>query len=676
MNEIAKTGHANIKEHSTGTGNDWYDCGIRFCLYAMAAAVPAIFTPALQSVFSMPKLIVLRLLTAMIMLLFGCKIYVEGKVSYGKSKLNILLLVYGVVSILNTIFSITPFTSIYGAENHFTGIFTVLNFLLLPFFVYNFLCEEKTVKIFIKISLWTAGILAFYGLLQYAGVFNGIFNWTQDPADRVFGTVGQSNHFGAYLGMNFLLGVFFFTYVKKNKSRWLLGLGLLLMLVTLCLTASRGAIFATFFALLVCGLIAAIRNYAHLKLFFKKTAIKIVIGIILLLVAAGLVTGQIQKLSVVERTVGTVNFVSQGNIPDRLSWWLSTLQMIKDRPLLGFGLSAYRDIYNAYRRTDYVAPGPGEQQDLITPEAAHNEYLDIAATQGLIGLAAFLAIIIFIFWKLDELTTFNKRIDDDFYLALGVKGAIMVYLVQVFVSFGVITTLTFFFLLLGLAAAIAAQASKVKTFTLGAAARFALSFILILLCCLLTYMTLKEGLAEYYYKQAQVDEAGGNLRAAIEDYQRAALTRPGEYAYLQAFGDFALKNSKWPGLTLDARAKMLLLAEANYSSAAAVNPHHPSTFYNLGIVQLELYKMTGKNEYLQTGAGNLKQAVALAVNNPMYPYQAAKALLGLYHGSPEAYQYLTKALQIRPGYRDAEQLLKQIGTPDIAAPATATQSKF
>jgi O-antigen ligase len=655
----------------------WYDRSIRFCLYALVAAMPAVFCTYFHTAFALPKLAILRFLTAAIIALWGCKVFVEGKFYWRISKLNIFLLVYGLVSIVTTILSIAPLTSFYGTQGRFVGIVTMLNLLLLPFFVYNFLKDAKVIAKFTKISLIVAAIMALYGLAQYFGITAYLFRWNADTSERVFGTIGHGNHFGAYLGMNILLGIFLLPYIRTARAKLLPVTGLMLMCVTLVLTASRGALFATIFAAAVCGLIAAIKNWGSVKSFLKRLPVIIALCILGLLLAGSMITGQFRQIPLVERTAGTIEFIRQGNVPDRLSWILSSLEMIKDRPIFGFGLSTYRDIYNAYRRTDYIVPGPGDMQDLITPEAAHNEYLNIAATQGLAGLAAFLVIVIFVFYRLDRITSFAKKTGSSFYLALGIKGALMVYLVQVFVSFGEITTLTIFYLFLGLGAVVAAteqesQVAHLKIFRLKAAAKYLLSFGMILVCCLIGYMTFKEAAAEYFYKQAIVRGASGDLRGAIENFQRTVLAKPGDYAYYAAFGDFALKNADRPALNTDTQLKMLLLADANYQNAVAVNPHHPSVFYNMAVGELQLYKMTGQKSYFDAGAQNLERAVILAVNNPLYPYQAAKALLGtgLEGIGLKAEQYFKQALLIRPGYSDAETWLKQL-TSSTPAPRTA-----
>jgi O-antigen ligase len=68
---------------------------------------------------------------------------------------------------------------------------------------------------------------------------------------------------------------------------------------------------------------------------------------------------------------------------DRVYMWQAALRMIHERPLLGHGVNTFMANYLAY----WVG---GEQQ----PRYAHNCYLQIAAETGVIGLAAFSAMIV------------------------------------------------------------------------------------------------------------------------------------------------------------------------------------------------------------------------------------------------------------------------------------------
>ena len=64
--------------------------------------------------------------------------------------------------------------------------------------------------------------------------------------------------------------------------------------------------------------------------------------------------------------------------------WESTLRMIAERPVLGYGLGTFVMEYPRFRLPEYFQ----RSRATNVTDHAHNEFLEIAAEQGLLGLAA------------------------------------------------------------------------------------------------------------------------------------------------------------------------------------------------------------------------------------------------------------------------------------------------
>jgi O-antigen ligase len=71
-------------------------------------------------------------------------------------------------------------------------------------------------------------------------------------------------------------------------------------------------------------------------------------------------------------------------VADRVAMWRSSLAMLRDRPVLGSGLNTFGLLYPRYQLPDALAPGQ---------PFAHNIFLNVAAEGGLLGLAAFVAVL-------------------------------------------------------------------------------------------------------------------------------------------------------------------------------------------------------------------------------------------------------------------------------------------
>jgi O-antigen ligase len=69
--------------------------------------------------------------------------------------------------------------------------------------------------------------------------------------------------------------------------------------------------------------------------------------------------------------------------PDRISFWRSTAEMIRLKPLVGWGLGSFRQFYPPFKETIVVPQG------LFDLWHTHNDYLELIAELGFIGLILF-----------------------------------------------------------------------------------------------------------------------------------------------------------------------------------------------------------------------------------------------------------------------------------------------
>jgi O-antigen ligase len=638
----------------------WYNEAIVRLLYVLAAGIPLVFSTAFYSNFAAPKLLLLRTVTLLIVLLWAWKSYAEEKLTWRRGMFSWVLLLYGAVLVLATVTSSNIFTSLFGTETRFLGVFTQLNFLFAAWLAYNFLVTEKQLRTFIAVMCVTGiGVLMLYGWMQYFGLFQDGFSWSQNPQDRVFGTLGHSNHFGAYMGMCVLLSFGVVPFIRNKLLKRLLVLCAHAAFLVILLTGSRGAFVATVLALLTVGGILVWLNPAA-KSFLKKRAKIIVLFIAAVVGVLFVFRQQIAEIPLVQRIQQGTEAVENGYTPDRVSWWYSSLEMFKDRPFLGFGLGTFRDIYNGYRRYDYRVAGPGNIQYQISPESSHNDYIDILVTQGLIGFAAFVVMIVFVFTVMDR-KLFKQKPDELFYVTLGVKGALMVYLIQVFVNFGVVDTLSVFFLLLGagVSASGPARSEKFAEMKLKPYVKEFAVFTLLILVIWGGVSTFREAKAEYYYKNAVIEQSLGRPENARVWYEEAVNNQPYRYEYYQAFADMAFKTATAPTVDPTFSKQYLELALANYQKATLLNNFHPSTYYNMGVTSIQLARMEQNDAYLQQGINQLQQAINLSPNNPLYAYESAKIFAELGY-KDMAVQNFSNVVRLDPKYMDAQQRLTQL----------------
>ncbi|MEC8678799.1 MAG: O-antigen ligase family protein, partial [Candidatus Margulisiibacteriota bacterium] len=131
----------------------------------------------------------------------------------------------------------------------------------------------------------------------------------------------------------------------------------------------------------------------------------------------------------------------------RTSMWKSSFPWIKDHLLIGSGLDTIKYLYPKYRRPEY---GKLEGGHNFTPDRLHNEYLNVLATKGVVGFIIYY--LVFIGGNFLALLLFSHKSNKpNQYLILGLIGSALVYLGQVMFNFGVVATLVYFFIFIGLA---------------------------------------------------------------------------------------------------------------------------------------------------------------------------------------------------------------------------------
>lgn len=85
--------------------------------------------------------------------------------------------------------------------------------------------------------------------------------------------------------------------------------------------------------------------------------------------------------------------LQEADIASRFSAWKSTLQMIKEHPLLGTGLDTYVLKFRQYMSVDYEHLAG----KLAMAGFAHNHFLQVASDLGLIGLGIYLWLLLTFF---------------------------------------------------------------------------------------------------------------------------------------------------------------------------------------------------------------------------------------------------------------------------------------
>lgn len=273
---------------------------------------------------------------------------------------------------------------------------------------------------------------AFFAILQYVLSPTKIYGIYEPAFAQPFGSFVNRHNFAAWIEMaiSIPLGLIFVGAVHKDK-RLLYVTAIGIMGVALLLSGSRGgfvAFIAQIFFLLI--LTTETRNYGRLGL-------KIGLATVLLatiIIGAMLVGGENSETAL-SRIAETAN--SKDITTNRAHIWSVTIDVIKNHFPLGTGIGGFAAAYTKYDTSN------GSNQ----VEQAHNDYLQVLADAGIIGLII-AGFFIFQLFK----TGFKSIKTENLYrrgIAIGAFAGCFAILVHSIFDFVLHTTaITYFFLIL------------------------------------------------------------------------------------------------------------------------------------------------------------------------------------------------------------------------------------
>ncbi len=223
---------------------------------------------------------------------------------------------------------------------------------------------------YIILGLYLTGTLqAVYGLLQYGGLLpsnHSIFTVT--------GSFENPAGFTAVLCLLFPAGLYL-TFRSAGINKILLWCTLGIYISAVVLSDSRTGLLAMVASLCV-FLFYRYKATNSLKLFYPAIALLIIALPVLIISLARL---NMQKT---EYTNG------------RLLIWRVSLDMIRERPVTGHGLGAFKARYMDYQ-ADYFLNNPGSRYSLLADNTKHpfNEFIKLIIEFGILGFLVFLFLI-------------------------------------------------------------------------------------------------------------------------------------------------------------------------------------------------------------------------------------------------------------------------------------------
>ena len=506
---------------------------IEILIIVLITLVSIAFYPHCIPVFSPIKETIAEILVVIGLMFWGIKLLEEEKFKFVYSPLNIPVLILILFSCLSLIWSDAVYVSLQQLPLFLVGPF-------LYFIIINNIHRKQQINHILTVLLILGGLFGIYGILQYNGIDFPI--WAENVGRfQVFGLFGNVNYFAEYLIVFLPIAVSLFLVSQNKFRRILLLIGIVAMGASLTFTFTRGsylgfgsALIFMFFVFLISRGKSFIKNN-------KKIFIIILIAIIIITFLFTVPTPLNKDdtfISKIKSRISPTALTQSYPIRRRIATWKFTALMIKDHFLIGSGIGTFK--YNTLKyQAKFFEQGDNRS---IYPygfaEKSHNEYLQLWAELGIIGLLIFIWLLICYFNYGIKLL---RRIKDDYMqgLIIGLMGSIVAVLVDALFGFPLhlMATIVLFWLSIGLTITIGRikpspinENLNQKNFS-----RFkpllylGIIFLAVFLCVTITRPFIAR--VYYYYGNKEIEK--GNVKENIKNYEKALKYDPylGEVYY-------------------------------------------------------------------------------------------------------------------------------------------------
>jgi len=369
---------------------------INLLIYLVLILPALVFSPWQINSFELPKnaffLIVISWVTLLYLIYKGIKkpddLNNEQKIIIGASLALIIL------KFISLLFSPNKDLSFWGSFIRQEGFIT--NFFLIVFFLIliRFLTEFKQIKNYSLAICSVSGFISLYGVLQKFKI--DFLSWEDNAYIRIASTLGNPLFLSSFL----LFTIFYSLYCLKVFSNLYLklaiGLSLILQLLALFFTASSSSYLALI-GIILFGLI--IYFWPKKKIVSVSILSLGIIGVVLVtLILVGVINFQ-----PINKVLADFSPQNQSNL-QRLLVWDSAYRAFLIKPIFGWGNELFSNAFDYTKNTTLLPPLESNY------DRAHNIILDIAVSEGILVLMAFLFIIIFSLYTSIKKYFANKNI--------------------------------------------------------------------------------------------------------------------------------------------------------------------------------------------------------------------------------------------------------------------------
>ncbi|OGM99858.1 MAG: hypothetical protein A2817_03185 [Candidatus Yanofskybacteria bacterium RIFCSPHIGHO2_01_FULL_39_8b] len=509
---------------------------LKYGIY-ITALVPLVIFSDFISPFHFGKVVVFRSIIEILFIFYLILVWRNKSYLSGRSSILGSFFAFTLAFGITTLTSIQLYDSFWGSLERMGGFWSFLHyFIYFSILVSVFRKKEDWLKL-IEVALAVGFISALYGFGQKTNIefFVGSGNRA-----RIFGTIGNAALFSGYeLIVTFLSLIFLFRKDVLPVRRIFYGVTFFISSLAILMTAVRGSILG-----LAVGLFIFLTLYVFIS---KSRKARLYLVYLIVLIILLFTMSQIFKDSKFiknSRYLTRITDISLQSytVQTRFWAWEAGIKGWKDSfktTVLGWGPENFNIPFsNNFNPKFYIGPGSETLFD-----RAHNMFVEVLVTMGLVGLFSYLSIFYFALTGLWR--KLAKAVRNEFAIYyLGLISLIVAYMIHNFFFFDTSANFILFFTVLGfinflfMGAPEIAKNQKIYHF------QTIICFILLLAVGVLIYKTnIIPSRANYATTRGIVRSWQGDYVGAVDKFKESLdYNTFGSYEYRHRYAQLVFEN--------------------------------------------------------------------------------------------------------------------------------------
>ena len=405
------TPKAHLKQSDSGTAN------------AIFIALPLLIISLLYSTKAVDAVLLPKFIAFAIFSIVINAIAFKNSDAFNTVKQHLFFKIY-------LVYLITALISLYISCNFGDAVFEWLKIFLLGNSIFAisiyFYHHKKFIEQFVNAINILNAVIVVIGLMQFFIIFSKQ-NVTHTATYQVTATFGHKNIFAEMLFLTFPFTLYNL-FTQKGKWKWLSGTSAFLTLFLITLTLTRAVWLATFagFILSFPFYFYAISKGKNIGSQFKKyKKNSLIVGVLFLaIVASVLVYSRIDSFNTIKMQTITISSFKYGSVGERFQLWKKSLQVFKESPIIGKGLGSWK-----IEVLKYGHKGLESENNITFHQRPHNDFIWIAAEQGIVGLLTYLSLVLLVLFLLVKLILKTENANEKlfYFLVLYAYAGYLIY---------------------------------------------------------------------------------------------------------------------------------------------------------------------------------------------------------------------------------------------------------